>query len=348
VSPRISVVLPAYRAEATLGAAIASILAQTEPDFELIIVDDGMGGLAARAADLDPRIRVVSFATNRGIVQALNAGLEAARGELIARMDADDLAHPERLAKQRAFLDARPELGLVGCLVAHAGDTGGQVETVGDASGLEKNAPDTRGYALYVDWLNGLVTPEAIALGAFVESPFAHPSVMFRRTLVEAHGGYRAGDFPEDYELWLRWLAAGVRMGKVPEVLLTWRDRPDRLSRTDPRCGIEALYRLKAPYLAAWLKARGHHDIVLWGAGKTSRQRAAALEAEGIRIVGFIDVDPRRTHSRDLPITYCETLGGPAGPFVVSYAGKRGGSAIVRACLAPRGWVEGVDYLIAA
>ena len=337
--PRISVVLPAYQADATLGAAIASILAQTDPGFELIVVDDGMGGLAARAADLDPRIRVVSFARNRGIVAALNAGLEAARGELIARMDADDLAHPERLAKQRAWLDARPELGLVGCLVAHAPHV---ADTTGPA------APDTRGYALYVDWLNGLVTPDAIALGAFVESPFAHPSVMFRRSLVATHGGSRAGEFPEDYELWLRWLAAGVRMGKVPEVLLTWRDRPERLSRTDPRCGIEALYRVKAPFLAAWLKARGHHAIVLWGAGKTSRQRAAALVEQGIRIVGFIDVDPRRTHSRDLPITYCEDLGGPAGPFVVSYAGKRGGSAIVRACLAPRGWVEGVDYLIAA
>lgn len=323
----ISVVLPAYRAEATLGAAVASILAQTDPDFELIVVDDGMGGIVAT----DPRMRVIAFPENRGIVAALSAGLAAARGDYVARMDADDVARPTRLAKQRAMLDARPDLGLVGCLVEHEGAAG-----------------DTRGFGHYVAWLNSLVEPEAIALGAFVESPFAHPSVMFRRSLVDAYGGYRAGDFPEDYELWLRWLAAGVRMGKVPEVLLTWHDGPGRLSRTDPRCGIDAIYRTKAPYLAAWLRDRGHREIVLWGAGKTSRQRAAWLEAEGIRIVGFIDVDPRRTHSRELPITYCEALGGPAGPFVVSYAGKRGGAAIVRACLGPRGWVEGRDYLIAA
>lgn len=335
MTPAVSVVLPAYRAEATLGAAIASILAQSDPDFELVVIDDGSDdgtGLIAQAcAALDPRVRVLSFPANRGIVAALNAGLAAARAPLVARMDADDLAHPQRLTKQRAFLAAHPEVGLVGCLVAHAGLAG-----------------DTRGYALYVDWLNRLVDPAAIALSAFVESPFAHPSVMFRRALVAAHGGYRAGPFPEDYELWLRWLAAGVRMAKVPEVLLTWRDGPERLSRTDPRCTIAAIYAVKAGYLAAWLQARGHHEIVLWGAGKTSRQRAEPLAAHGIRIVGFIDMDPKRTHSRDLPIRYHQTLGGPALPFVVSYAGRRGAGDVVRGILDGLGWVEGTDYLIAA
>src|SRR6185436_16591977 len=114
-----------------------------------------------------------------------------------------------------AFLrtsENRP-IGLVGCLVEFGGDRSA-----------------SEGYALHVDWINALTTPDEIALNRFVESPLAHPSVMFRRELVEKHGGYRAGDFPEDYELWLRWMEAGARMGKVPRVLLTWQDGPGRLS----------------------------------------------------------------------------------------------------------------------
>ena len=335
--PAISIVLPAWNAEATLGEALASLLAQTEPDFELIVVDDGStdgtGAIARRFAAADPRVRLEAR-PHVGIVGALAHGLGCARGAYVARMDADDLAHPGRLAAQRAALDADPALGLVSCLVAHEGVAG-----------------DTRGYALHVDWLNGLVDPAAIALNRFVEAPFAHPSVMFRRTVAEAHGGYRDGPFPEDYELWLRWLEAGVPMAKVPEVLLTWRDRPGRLSRTHPRYGEAAFARLKAAYLARWLRARGHGSIVVWGSGKTSRRRAAPLLDEGVAIVGYVDVDPRRGggHSNGVPIRYYADLGGPAGePFIGSYVGKRGGGDFVRGQLAGKGWVEGTHFLLAA
>ena len=102
-------------------------------------------------------------------------------------------------------------------------------------------------------WTNGLLTHEEIALARFVESPLAHPSVMFRRSLVERWGGYAEGAFPEDYELWLRWLDAGVRMEKLADPLLIWNDSPTRLSRRDPRYAAEAFYRVKARYLARWL-----------------------------------------------------------------------------------------------
>lgn len=332
----ISVVLPAYNAEATLEAAIASILDQTDPRFELIVVDDGStdatAAVVARAAARDPRVVPVSI-PHGGIVAALNEGLARARGALVARMDADDRSAPGRLAAQRARLDADPDLGLVSCLVAHEGVAG-----------------DTRGYALHVDWLNQVVTPEQIRLSRFVEAPFAHPSVMFRRDLVERFGGYRDGPFPEDYELWLRWLDAGVAMAKVPEVLLTWRDAPHRLSRTHARYEVDAFYRVKARYLARWLRAAGHARVVVWGSGKTSRQRAAHLVGEGIAIDGYIDIDPRRGggHSRGTPIRYYEELAGPGDAFVVSYVGKRGAGDFIRGFLVERGWVEGEHFLLAA
>ena len=334
--PAISVLLPAWNAEATLGEAIASVLAQTDPDLELIVLDDGSTdetlAIAQAAAARDPRVRPVAL-PHAGIVATLNHGLALARGAYVARMDADDLSAPGRLAAQRAALEAAPALGLVSCLVAH-----------------EAAAGDTRGYALYVGWLNGIATGEAIALNRFVESPFAHPSVMFRHALVERFGGYRDGPFPEDYELWLRWLEAGVAMAKVPAVLLTWRDHPARLSRTHARYAVEAFYRVKAHYLARWLRARGHGEVVIWGSGKTSRQRAAPLTTEGVGIREYIDIDPRRggQHSRGVPIRYYEDLGPPGETFVVSYVGKRGAGDFIRAFLVARGWVEGEHFLLAA
>jgi glycosyltransferase involved in cell wall biosynthesis len=335
----VSVVMPVYNGEATVERAVRSVFAQSDPDWELVAVDDGStdgtGGLLARLAAEDPRLRVIHV-PHGGIVRALNAGLEASRAPLIARMDADDACMPERLARQRAMLDARPELGLVACRVAHQGDA----------------AHATAGYAVHVDWLNDQVSEDDIALHRFVESPLAHPSVMFRREWVDRLGGYREGPFPEDYELWLRWLDAGVRMAKVPETLLVWHDLPGRLSRTHPCYSVEAFYRLKAHYLARWLARHNprHPALVVWGAGKTSRQRSAFLEAEGCRITGFVDIDPKKRGrtAYGRPIHMPDEIAGPDFGFVVSYVGVRGAGELIRAQLVARGYVEGRDFLLAA
>lgn len=338
-APTITVLLPVYNAERTVRAAIESILTQTEPDFELLVVDDGSTDgtpaiLEALAAS-DPRMRLVRQA-NAGIASALNAGLALARGRYVARMDADDLSLPTRLERQRATLDAHPEVGLVSCLVAH-------------------HAPDGQeatGYAWHVDWLNQLVTPEAIARARFVESPIAHPSVMFRSALVDAHGGYREGPFPEDYELWLRWLEAGVSFTKVPEALLVWRDEPGRLSRTHPAYSVEAFYALKARYLARWLAEHNprHPELVIWGAGKTSKQRAEKLTAHGCVITGYVDIDPSRQGrtAYGRPIYAPEAITGPDFGFVVSYVGARGAGALIRARLEASGYEEGRHFLLGA
>lgn len=338
-APAVSVVMPVYNGEATVERAVRSVFTQTDPDWELVVVDDGStdGTLEVlrRLAGEEPRLRVVAIA-HSGIVAALNRGLAESRGALIARMDADDHSYPERLARQRAMLGARPELGLVACRVAHAGEAD----------------RETTGYALHVDWLNDQVSEEDIALHRFIESPLAHPSVMFRRELVDRLGGYREGPFPEDYELWLRWLDAGVRMAKVPETLLVWHDLPGRLSRTHPCYSVEAFYRLKAHYLARWLARHNprHPELVVWGAGKTSRQRSAYLEAEGCRITGYVDINPKKEGrtAYGRPIHMPEAIVGPEFGFVVSYVGKRGAGELIRAQLVARGYVEGRDFLLAA
>lgn len=352
MSPVVSVVLPAFDAAATVERAVASIQAQTLADWELIAVDDGSndgtGERLAALARADPRVRVLRR-PHEGIVAALNAGLAEARGAWVARMDADDEMPPARLATQAAFLadPAQRDVGVVGCRVEFGGDRAAQT-----------------GYALHVDWLNSLLTPAEIALNRFVESPFAHPSVMFRRSLVAAHGGYRAGDFPEDYELWLRWLAAGVGMAKVPQTLLRWNDPPARLSRTDRRYDPAAFFRLKAEWITRWLVAErvavgsagatpaAGREILIWGAGRPTRKRAAHLAAHGVRISGYIDVDPKKATAAlggsGPPVLRPADLPRPGGTFVLGYVAARGARELIRAALRARGYAEGRDFLMCA
>ncbi len=336
-APTVSVLLPVHNAAGGLGRAVESIRRQTYADWELVAVDDGStdgsAALLEGAARAEPRLRVCRQ-PHGGIVAALTAGLAAARGRLVARMDADDEAHRERLEEQVRFLAAHPDIGVVGCLVDYGGDRTAHA-----------------GYALHVDWLNTLVTPDQIALNRFVESPFAHPSVMFRRALADRHGGYRAGGFPEDYELWLRWADAGVRMAKVPRVLLTWHDPAGRLSRTDPRYDAEAFYRVKAVYLARALARdlRGRR-LWVWGAGRPTRRRAANLEAEGCAIAGYVDIDPSKT-GRSLagrPVIPPAALPPPGAIFVLGYVASRGARELMRGELVRRGYVEGRDFLMCA
>lgn len=338
--PVISVVLPIHNAESTLERAAASLRAQTFADFEIVAVNDGStDGTRARLEALaaeEPRLRVL-HRPNGGIVAALHDGLAAARGGLVARMDADDAAHPRRFEAQLALLAARPELALVATGVRH--------RPAGDPAASE-------GLARYVAWQNALVTPEAIALNRFVEAPVIHPSVMARREGFERFGTYAAGPFPEDYDLWLRWLGAGARFGKVPEELLDWHDSGTRLTRTHPAYAPEAFDALKARHLAPVLMAvRGAgRPLLAWGTGKTSRRKIRALAERGISFDGYVDIDPalegRLAYGK--PIRAPGGLAGPADGFVVSLVSVRGAGELIRGWLGEKGFVEGRDFLLAA
>jgi glycosyltransferase involved in cell wall biosynthesis len=330
--------MPVRDAAETLPGAVQSILGQTETDWELVAVDDGSGdgslALLRAYGRGDARVRVLAT-DRRGLVHALNRGLQAARGPLIARMDADDVSRTERLARQRRYLEAHPGVGVVASRVVFAGD--------GDRAA---------GYARYAAWTNALLSPEAISLARFVEAPLVHPSVMFRRELPLGLGAYREGDFPEDYELWLRWLEAGVRMAKLAEPLLVWRDSATRLSRRDPRYRPEAFHRVKAGYLARWLAIHNAHHprIVLWGAGRSTRRRARFLAQEGVDIRSYIDIDPRKIGRAiaGRPVAGPDPLPAPGTCFIVAAVGSLNAREQIEGALTGAGYRPGRDYVLAA
>jgi glycosyltransferase involved in cell wall biosynthesis len=185
--PRVTILMPVYNGEPYLDEAIASVIAQDFQDFELLIVDDGSTdatpGILARWAAREQRIVLVTRRRNGGIPVALNAGLEVARGEYIARHDADDVVAAGRVRAQVEALEADPEVSLVSC---------------------RHHAIDARGRRLYTTPHGE--DPEVTAhLLHFSNAVGGHGQVMFRRDVVRSLGGYHEDFGPsEDYELWTR------------------------------------------------------------------------------------------------------------------------------------------------
>jgi glycosyltransferase involved in cell wall biosynthesis len=332
--PRVSILLPAWNAAATLPACLASIRRQTETRWECVLVDDGSHdatpALAHRAAADDPRFVVVAT-EHRGLVPALAAGLARCRAPVTARMDADDVMHRDRLAAQLAALDARPDLAGVGCHVR-----------------LFPRAGLTDGARAYERWLAAIDSAERVRAEAFVECPIVHPTLAIR-TPVLRDAGYRAPGWPEDYDLVLRLLARGHRLGVVPRRLLGWRDGPGRLTRTGAAYALERFTVCKAAFLAAGFLARTD-AYLLWGYGHTGRALRRALAAHGKRPSHVVELHPGRLGQRihGAPVVPPDALPGlPRGPLVVSVAGA-GPRALIRAALAAMGRVETHDYVCAA
>jgi glycosyltransferase involved in cell wall biosynthesis len=333
-TPAVSVLLPVWNAAATLRAALLSVARQSLHDFECVIVDDGSEDasrdVAASFALADGRFRVLSQ-PHAGIVAALNAGLDLCRGRYVARMDADDLMHRERLRLQMDALQSDPDLAGVGCHVR-----------------FFPRRDLTDGLVTYEKWLNGLRTPEAVLRDRFIECPLAHPTWTIRREVL-ASAGYRDDGFPEDYDALLRITAKGTRLGVVARPLLLWRDGPARLSRIGAAYGADRFTACKAHHLAQSFLGESS-EYVLWGYGDTGRVLARALAARGRRPTHIIELHPGRIGQRifGAHVIGVEQLATVKGrKIVVSVAGPQARGEI-RERLAATGFVELVEFVCAA
>lgn len=235
--PTISVILPVYNGFPYLQLAVESILTQEFQDFEFIVINDGStdGSESVIKSINNSSIRYLQQ-QNQGLPATLNTAIGLARGEFIARQDQDDISFPLRLQKQAEFLNANPDIGMVG--------TSAEI-WVGD---------------IKTDRL--LAHPEddaSIKFNLLFDNPFVHSSVMIRRSVFEKVGGYcedKSRQPPEDYELWSR-VSREFKVANLPEVLLAYREVPGSMSRTGLNPFLNRLIRISAENIA-WYSG---HDI---------------------------------------------------------------------------------------
>ncbi len=322
--------MPVRNEERFLKSALASIRSQSFKQWELVVVDDGSvdgtsGILESFAAD--PRVKLLKNRQS-GLVAALNYGLSECRAPFLARMDGDDVMHPERLATQLGIFSANPDVGLVASSFRHFPRVSIKV-----------------GMLAYEEWQNSLVSHERILADLFVESPFVHPGVMFRREILSATGGYRDMGWAEDYDLWLRMAAAGVRFARTEKPLLFWRDRPQRATRTMKEYSSEAFRRCKIHHLQNGF-LNGASEVILAGAGKEGRAWQRVLAEVGIKVSSWVDVDPKKRGMilHGAKVVGAEDFASISGRMLVT-VGTRGARAGIREWAAKAGFKDGSDFI---
>ena len=248
MTPRISILMPVYNTAPFLKEAVDSVLCQTFSDFEFIILNDASPDNAEEILDTysDPRIIRYKGEKNIGLANILNIGISMARGEYIARMDSDDISLPTRLQTEVDYLDAHPQIDLVSC--------GMQMFGLADKTMSYKESI----------WL--------VCYNAFFFSPVLHASSVWRRQCFEGHNlRYRQERFPaEDYDLWTRALAKGLKLINIPDILYRYRIHGNQQATAQQNAckamekSIQNDYFHSFPYWLSirwWLYALRHHWI---------------------------------------------------------------------------------------
>lgn len=331
---QVTVLLPFFEVGEEFELAIESIVQQTFSNWELVLISNNGNQQGLEMAEkwvrADSRIKLVEE-TEQGIAHALNAGLNYCSSPYVARMDADDISHPDRLSIQLAFLESNPG-----------------IDVVSSQTSFESSMPGSEGFSIFVDWQNSVITQQEHDLYRFIESPLAHPSILFRKKLIDAYGPYSTQAVPEDYELWLRWMDQGVKFYKIPQSLLKWSDHANRLTRTHENYSREAFYQVKCNYLAKWIERQvpAEKNILVCGSSRIGRKRAAMLQDNGVPIYGFTDVKKRP--NREVNFIRINDITEPGPWFLINFIARRGVGQAIRTHFEALGFREGVDFILAA
>lgn len=210
-NPKVTVLMSVYDAEKYLRNSVDSILNQTFRDFEFLIINDGSSYKATEIINSynDSRMRIINNQKNIGLSKSLNKGLSIARGNYIARMDADDISLPERLAKQVNFLETHQDVDVLGSAVQIIGDD--------EKPSILCQFPTVHGY---IKWC------------LYFYNPIPHPTVMMRRQALERVSGYSSSMiYAQDYDLWRR-MSGVARFANLPDVLLYLRKHESNISNS--------------------------------------------------------------------------------------------------------------------
>jgi GT2 family glycosyltransferase len=332
----VSVLLPARDAARTVGRALRSVLRSRAVALEVVAVEhgsrDGTPAVLAAIAAREERVRIVRAPAELSLAAALELGRGVCQAPLIARMDADDIMHPHRLAADVRCLTAAPGLAAISSRVKL----------------IPKNGT-TAGMRAYVAWQNAILTPAEHQREIWIEQPLCHPATTFRASALAAVGGWRDAACPEDYDLFLRLALQGHAVEKRPAIHHAWRQH----AQTSMRWPRDAFARRKAMALVERFGI-DERPVVIAGAGKEGGRMGRALSAAGVRPAAFLDVAARRIGrtrhgAAVLPASELGRL--PAvfpGVFVIAAVGTSGSRGVVRAELAAAGFIEGEDCVVVA
>ena len=325
--PLVSVILPVFNAENTVGRVIHSILAQSLENLELVVVNDGSTDdtiLKIREFE-DPRLKLITV-PHGGVSTASNIALENSTGAYVARMDADDFAHPTKLQKQLQLLNAE-NLDVVGCQVRIIGADGNATQT------LQR----------YQQWINHeTATTHRIHALRFVELPLVNPTILARRKYFEI--GFPDNDLPEDYQLMLKAAATGMKFGKVQKVLFDWLDGPNRLTRNDPRYSTDAFMNCRRLYLKNG-PLIGVPTVDLWGVGQTGKPWLRWLQKQNIHVRQAFEVSPKKigTTIHNTPIVDADTMQTTDNIPLIIAVGASGARELIWNHIADRGYTPGTN-----
>lgn len=340
LTPEVSVLLPVRQWRSTTLQAVESILNQTINAIELLVIGQTDVSTLTQRLPPDQRIRTISR-EEPGIVNALNTGLLHATAPFIARMDDDDVAYPERLSIQRNYLRNNPQVQLCGARVNIVDSNGG---SAGVGNGSRR----------YAAWLDTLTDNATIKQNCYVESPLPHPSLFAHRDTWDQLQGYRQFDGPEDYDLILRAMLAGMGMGKPETVLMDWREHPERLTYSDSRYRRAAFSRCRARAAAhpdSGLDLHCGRAVWLCGTGPNARNWHDELECLGVAVQGFVDmqrIGPDR-RKRDKPvIAYDELVTKRGNDLVITALPQDSARRELLSFFSGHGWLSGVDYILGA
>ncbi len=326
----ISVILPVYNGEKYLREAVDSILNQTYRNIECIAVNDGSTDTTPELLmDYQKKDRrmVVLSRENRGLVTSLNEAIRLSRGEYIARMDADDIAHLDRLEKQICYMEENPDVYLLGTNYSLMYEDGVSEEVRKAAQGTNRRslAPIER-----EDWF----------LSSNETMKFIHPTIMMRRELFDKIGLYRQYQL-EDLELYFRTGVNGLRIDKLEEVLLDYRVRATSKSRTETRAGqTKELMEVKMQYLAEQvMDTKKEWRYLIWGADISGELAIDVIQNRlpNAKCLGYID-SFKEGVLNERPVIKPEKIGEYAPDYI--FICTNGGAVFARKTLKELGYAE--------
>lgn len=279
----VSIIMTAFNEEKYIAQAIDSILAQTYKNFELIIVDDGSSDATPEIISNynDDRIRVFILPENRGVGEAHAFAIEQAKGDFIAIADADDIHRADRIQKQISYLINHPDIHVVDCFVKYFADN----EEI-------KNSPR---YSYITNFrqkhIDRIITPEDYQRTLYWFCSVVHSASMFYKKIVTTFN-YSNLTVIEDYEIFYKMNKAGVKFGKVPEVLVDVRITSNSTTLAQNRVLMKNFMVIKDEEINSLIER--NENLYIWGTGQGGLEAAHLLKEKNIKISGFLDNNEKK------------------------------------------------------